>query len=453
MKTRSRNMNLTEGTIWKQIVLFAFPLMCSNLFQQLYNTADTMVVGRFVGSTALAAVGSTGSVTGLLVGFFIGMGTGSGVVISQYYGAKDYDNLHKSVHTALALAIVFGIVLGILGVVLSPALLRWMGTPDDVMDQAVLYLRINFIGLITLTVYNIGAGILRAIGDSKRPLYYLVISGVTNVILNVLFVVVFHMGVAGVSVATICSQLLSSILVLHNLSKAAGPYRLDFKAIRFHKDIFFKIAKIGLPAGVQSMVISLSNVVIQSKVNAFGSAAMAGHSAASRVDAFVYMPMNAISLATTTFAAQNLGARKMDRVKKGTRTSILLGIGVTAALGWAVSFVAEPIIKLFAEEAEVIDYGIMSLRIRCMTYFLFTFTDVLGGVIRGSGNAVVPMCISLTNMCVIRIIWLVIATSIWNDFSVVVISYPLTWTLASLCYLVYYLKGGWLKKWEVEHSS
>ena len=328
MGVKAKNMNLTEGTIWKQIVLFAFPLMCSNLFQQLYNTADTMVVGRFVGSTALAAVGSTGSVTGLLVGFFIGMGTGSGVVISQYYGAKDYENLHKSVHTALALAIVFGIVLGILGVVLSPTLLRWMGTPDDVMDQA---------GLISLTVYNIGAGIMRAIGDSKRPLYYLVISGVTNVVLNVLFVVVFHMGVAGVSVATICSQVLSSVLVLRNLSKAVGPYKVDFKQIRFHKDIFFKIAKIGLPAGVQSMVISLSNVVIQSKVNAFGSAAMAGHSAASRVDAFVYMPMNAISLATTTFAAQNLGARKMDRVKKGTRTSILLGIGVTVLLGWAVS--------------------------------------------------------------------------------------------------------------------
>lgn len=453
MKTKARNMNLTEGTIWKQIVLFAFPLMCSNLFQQLYNTADTMVVGRFVGSTALAAVGSTGSVTGLLVGFFVGMGTGSGVVISQYYGAKDYDNLHKSVHTALALAIVFGIGLGILGVILSPALLRWMGTPDDVMDQAVLYLRINFIGLISLTVYNIGAGIMRAIGDSKRPLYYLVISGVTNVLLNLLFVVVFQMGVAGVSVATICSQLLSSFLVLRNLSKADGPYRVEFKQIRFHKEIFFKIAKIGLPAGVQSMVISLSNVVIQSKVNAFGSAAMAGHSAASRVDAFVYMPMNAISLATTTFAAQNLGARKMDRVKKGTRTSILLGIGITAALGWAASFVAEPIIKLFAEEQEVIEYGVMSMQIRCMTYFLFTFTDVLGGVIRGSGNAVVPMCISLTNMCVIRIIWLMIATSIWNDFSVVVISYPLTWTLASLCYLVYYLKGGWLKKWEAEHST
>lgn len=448
MRARAKNMDLTQGTIWKQIVLFALPLMCSNLFQQLYNTADTMVVGQFVGSTALAAVGSTGSVTGLLVGFFMGMGTGSGVVISQYYGAKDYDNLHKSVHTALALAIVFGIGLGILGVLFSPTLLRWMGTPDDVMDQAVLYLRINFIGLVSLTVYNIGAGILRAVGDSKRPLYYLVIAGITNVVLNLIFVIVFKMGVAGVSVATICSQVLSAILVLRNLSKADAPYRLSLREIRFHKAIFFQIAKIGLPAGVQSMVISLSNIIIQSKINAFGSAAMAGHSAASRVDAFVYMPMNAIALATTTFAAQNLGAHRIDRVKKGARTAIMLSIGVTAAVGWTASLAAEPLMELFADDPEVIRYGIMSTRIRCMTYFLFTFTDVLGGIIRGSGNAVVPMCISLTNMCVIRIIWLMIATSIWNDFRVVVISYPITWSLASLCYLIYYLKGGWNKRWQ-----
>ena len=453
MGAKAKNMNLTEGTIWKQIVLFAFPLMCSNLFQQLYNTADSMVVGRFVGSTALAAVGSTGSVTGLLVAFSIGMGTGSGVVISQYYGAKDHENLHKAVHTAMALAIALGIGLGILGVILSPTLLRWMGTPEDVMDQAVLYLRINFSGLVSMIVYNLGAGILRAVGDSKRPLYYLVIAGVTNVILNVIFVVFFHMGVAGVSVATICSQVLSSFLVLRNLTKAAGPYRLNFKDVRFHKEIFFKIAKIGFPASIQSMVISLSNIVIQSKINAFGSAAMAGHSAASRVDAFVYMPMNAISLATTTFVGQNLGARKLDRVRKGARTAVMLAIGVTIVLGGLASLAADPIIKMFADEKDVIDYGMMSLQIRCSTYFLFAMTDVLGGVIRGSGNAVVPMCISLTNMCVVRIIWLMIATNIWNDFSIVVITYPMTWALASLCYLLYYWKGGWMKKWEQEHSS
>lgn len=453
MRVKAKNVNLTEGTICKQLLLFALPLMASNLFQQLYNTADSMIVGQFVGSTALAAVGSTGALTGLIIGFFMGMGTGSGVVISQYYGAKDYEKLRKSVHTALALAIAFGVGLAVVGVLLSPLLLRWMGTPDDVMDQAVLYLRIYFIGIISLTVYNIGAGILRAVGDSKRPLYYLVIAGVTNVVLNLVFVLVFHMGVAGVAVATICSQVLSSILVLHNLTHTSGPYRLCLKDIRFDRKILLQIAKIGLPAGVQSMVISLSNIVIQSKVNMFGSAAMAGHSAASRIDAFVYMPLNAIALSTTTFTAQNLGAGKMDRVKKGTRTSILLGLVITAAVGWIAVFLAHPLIRMFTDESEVIDYGIMSLSIRCGTYFLFVFTDVLAGVIRGSGNAVVPMCISLANMCVIRIIWLVIATSIWPNFEVVVISYPLTWGLASLCYLIYYLKGGWRNKWKEKQAA
>lgn len=453
MARRERVTNLTEGTIWKQLVLFALPLMASNLFQQLYNTADSLVVGRFVGSTALAAVGSTGSLTGLIIGFFMGMGTGSGVVISQYYGAKNYEKLQKSVHTAVALAIAFGIVLAVVGVVLSPYMLRWMSTPDDVMDQATLYLRIYFIGIISLTVYNIGAGILRAVGDSKRPLYYLIVSGVTNVVLNLIFVIVFDLGVAGVALATICSQVLSSVLVIYNLTHTSGPFKLHLKEIRFDKDILIQIAKIGLPAGVQSMVISLSNIVIQSKVNMFGSAAMAGHSAASRIDSFVYMPLNAISLATTTFTAQNLGAGKMDRVKKGTRTSIIIGLAATIAVGWIAGIAAKPLIEMFSDEQEVIFFGIKSLRMRCMTYFLFVFTDVLAGVIRGSGNAVVPMAISMINMCAVRILWLIVAMPFWKDFNVIVFSYPLTWGLASLCYMIYYLKGSWLKKWKQLHEN
>ena len=448
MAARSRVANLTEGTIWKELVLFALPLMASNLFQQLYNTADSLVVGRFVGSTALAAVGSTGSITGLVIAFFMGMGTGSGVVISQYYGARDYDNLHKSVHTAVALAIAFGIGLAIIGVILTPYMLRWMGTPDDVMGQATEYLSIYFAGIISLTVYNIGSGILRAVGDSKRPLYYLIVAGITNVVLNLVFVIVFNMGVAGVAWATIASQVLSSILVIANLMRSQGPFRLVLKDIRFHKSILLQIAKIGLPAGVQSMVISLSNIVIQSRINLFGSAAMAGHSAASRIDSFVYMPLNAISLATTTFVAQNLGARKMDRVKKGTTTSILLGLGVTIAVGWIAALISEPLIRLFSDEQPVIDYGVQSLRIRCIRISIFVFTDVLAGVIRGSGNAVVPMTISMVNMCFVRILWLIVAMQFWYDYNVVVFSYPLTWGLASLCYFIYYKKGNWLKKWK-----
>lgn len=349
---KKRVIDLTQGSIWKNLIIFAFPIMCANLFQQLYNTVDSLVVGQFVGHTALAAVGATGSLTGLVIGFFMGMGTGSGVVISQYYGAKDHVNLEKSVHTAMAIAIAFGIILGVIGIIISPFLLTLMNTPDDVMDQAVLYLRIYFGGVITLTVYNIGSGILRAVGDSKRPLYYLIVSGIANVVFNLLFVCVFNMGVAGVAWGTILSQLLSCILVIINLVKCTDSYRLDLKRIRFDKEIFFRIAKIGLPAGVQSMVISLSNIVIQSKVNIFGSVAMAGYSAANRIDGFVYMPLNALSLAMTTFTAQNLGARKMHRAKKGTRTAIIMGLIVIIAAGWTAALFARPLIGLFSSEED-----------------------------------------------------------------------------------------------------
>lgn len=449
---RRRNIDLTKGNIWTQLVIFALPLMASNLFQTLYNTADTLVVGRFVGPTALAAVGSTGSITGLIIGFFMGMGTGSGVIISQAYGERNDEAVEKGVHTAIAVAIVLGIGLGLIGVILSPLMLKWMSTPEDVLDQAVLYLRINFLGLISLTVYNISAGILRAIGDSKRPFYYLVISGITNVILNLIFVLVFHLGVAGVALATIASQVLSSVLALHNLTHTDGSYRLHLKQIRIDWPTFRKILKIGVPAGVQSMVISLSNIVIQSQINVFGSAAMAGHSAASRIDSFVYMPLNAVSLSTTTFVAQNLGAGQLERAKKGATTALILGALVTIGIGMTAVLLRTPLIKLFTTDAEVIRFGVMSLTIRCATYFLFTGTDVLSGTIRGAGNAVVPMCISLVNMCVIRIIWLMIAIPIWHEFWVVVVCYPITWFLASACYIIYYARGTWLNRWRAKHK-
>ncbi|HJB24998.1 MAG TPA: MATE family efflux transporter [Firmicutes bacterium] len=449
-KVKKRVVDLTEGSIWKKLIIFAFPIMCSNLLQQLYNTVDSLVVGRFVGHTALAAVGATGSLTSLIIGFFMGMGTGSGVVISQYYGAKDHKNLEKSVHTAMAVALIFGVVLGVIGVIISPFLLELMNTPDDVLDQAVVYLRIYFGGVITLTVYNIGSGILRAVGDSKRPLYYLVVSGIANVFFNLLFVCVFHMGVAGVAWGTILSQLLSCILVIGNLVRCKDSYQLQIRRIRIEKEIFWRIAKIGLPAGVQSMVISLSNIVIQSKVNIFGSVAMAGYSAANRIDGFVYMPLNALSLAMTTFTAQNLGARKMERAKHGTRTAIIMGLIAIIATGWTAVLCARPLVSLFSSEENVISYGIRTITGLGGGYFLFTFNDILAGVIRGAGNATVPMIISIFNMCIVRILWLTILLPIWQDFNLVLICYPLTWGLSSLCYVIYYKKGHWLKHWQEE---
>lgn len=444
MAAKARNIDLTQGTIWKQLLLFALPLMASSLFQQLYNTMDSLIVGRFVGPTALAAVGSTGSLNGLVIGFFMGMGTGAGVIVSQTFGARDYEGVQRSVHTALWTAGVLGIVLGIIGYFITPAMLTWMQTPDDVFDQAVLYLRINFAGLITLTVYNMGAGILRAVGDSKRPLYYLITAGVTNVILNFIFVVFFHMGVAGVALATVISQLLSAVLVLLNLYHTHGIYKLHFKEIKPHRQTLWRIVRIGIPAGVQSMVISLSNIVIQSNINVFGSAAMAGNSAAGRIDAFVYLPTNSLALGVTTFVAQNVGAGKLDRVKKGVTTCMLLGFGITLGLGLLAILIRRPLIGMFTSDEEVMAYGILSMTIRCGTYFLFVPTDTLSGVIRGSGNAVVPMIISLVNMCLVRLVWLWIAIPIWHEFWVVNVCYPITWTLASLCYLLYY--RGFAKK-------
>ncbi|MCF0135042.1 MAG: MATE family efflux transporter [Lachnospiraceae bacterium] len=451
--TNRRNMDLTQGSIVKQLTVFAIPLMLSNLFQSLYNTADTLVVGRFVGSTALAAVGSTGALTGLFTSFFIGMGTGAGVIISQAVGRQDEEGLRKGVHTAVAMAILFGIGLGTLGALLSPLLLRFMGTPEDVLPEATLYLRINFIGLITLTMYNITAGILRAIGDSRRPFYYLLISGCTNMVLNVFFVVVCHMGVAGVSVATIISQALSAVLAMLNLMRAEGPYQLQLKKIRIDWSTFGSIARIGLPAGVQSMVISLSNIVIQSQINVFGSAAMAGHSAAGRIDMFTYMPMNAIALSTTTFVAQNLGAGKVKRARKGAMTAWIMANLVTIFVGGMACLFRNQLISLFTTDPEVHAFGVLSMTIRCATYFLFSGTDIMSGTIRGSGNGFVPMCISLVNMCALRILWLMIAIPIWHEFWVVVVCYPLTWTLASICYLVYYFSGAWLRSWRKRNPS
>lgn len=446
-------MDLTQGNIVKQLTIFAFPLLLSNLFQSLYNTADTLVVGRFVGSTALAAVGSTGSINGLFTSFFIGMGAGAGVIISQAVGARDDEALHKGVHTGIAMAILFGIVLGALGAILSPTLLRWMGTPEDVLPEATLYLRINFIGLITLTMYNITAGILRAIGDSQRPFYYLLISGCTNVVLNVFFVVVCHWGVAGVSVATIISQALSAVLAMINLMRADGPYRLELRRVRLDLPTFVKVARVGLPAGVQSMVISLSNVVIQSQINVFGSAAMAGHSAAGRIDMFTYMPMNAIALSTTTFVAQNLGAGKVKRAKKGAMTAWIMANLVTIFVGGMACLFRNPLISMFTTDPEVHAFGVLSMTLRCGTYFLFSGTDIMSGTIRGSGNGFIPMCISLINMCALRIIWLMIAIPIWGQFWVVVACYPITWTLASICYLTYYFSGAWLKSWRKRNPN
>ncbi len=443
MASRTRALNMTEGVIWKQLASFAFPMMLTNLLQQLYNTADTLVVGRFVGHTALAAVGGTGTIIFLIVGFFAGLAAGAGVVISQYYGAGNKEKLQDAVHTAIALALVFGVFLGILGYLLTPAMLRLIQTPDDVMADATLYLRISFGGMVCGTVYNLGAGILRAVGDSKRPLYFLMISGLINVILNLILVLVFELGVAGVAIATIVSQLLSSIMILVTLSRTKEAYHFSFKKLRLNPSMLRRIVRLGFPAGIQSMAFSVSNIIIQSQINVFGSDAMAGQSAGQQIVNYVYMPLMALSLTITTFVGQNVGAGKWDRVKQGTRVCMIMSAAVTLFMSALAVIFREFLVGLYTTEAGVLPYGMLTVLVSGAAYITYVPTDVLAGVIRGSGNTLIPMIITLTSICLLRIVWLLIAIPIWHSYLVVVLCYPITWAVASICYIIYYFRGKW----------
>ena len=437
---------ITEGVIWKQLVLFAVPILMSNLFQQLYTTMDSVIVGQFVGSQALAAVGSTGSLCGLLVGFFVGLSTGAGVIVSQYYGAEDWDGLHNAVHTAMGISVVAGVILTVVGLVLSPTLLRWINTPDDVFDMAVVYLRIYFGGILSLTIYNMGAGILRAIGDSRRPLNYLIISAVINVALNLLFVCVFHMGVAGVAWATLIAQVVTAVLVMINLMSTTEGYKVTLSHITIHRDTFLKILKIGIPAGFQSVVVSLSNTVIQAQINFFGSDVMAGLSAAGRIDGFIYMPINAFGLAMTTFVGQNVGAGRLDRVRKGVKVCLAMALGIVIAEGALIYVFTEPLLSLISQETAVLQYGGMMVHLMASTYWIFVMAEVLSGVIRGSGEAMVPMVIYICGMCLFRLVWVLVVMKVFETIQSVVWCYPASWSLTALAFIIYYFKGNWLSR-------
>ncbi|MBR5000895.1 MAG: MATE family efflux transporter, partial [Firmicutes bacterium] len=343
-------ITMTEGSIEKRVIQFAIPILLSNLLQQMYNTLDTIVVGRFVGSTALAAVGSTTALINLIIGFYMGLSTGAGVVVAQYYGAKNDEQLHKTVHTGMAISLASAVIIAVVGVVGAPFFLRWMGTPDDVMALAVSYLRIMFGGVIFMTLYNMGSGILRAIGDSTRPLIYLAVCAVLNVGLNLIFVIVFHMGVNGVAWATIIAQSISAALVLYNLIHTKEAYQLHPTKIRFHRDVFGRIVSIGIPAGVQSMVISFSNVVVQSNVNSFGSVTMAAFAASGKIDAFIYMVANALGLTATTFVGQNIGAKQYERVRTGVKHIVVLAMGSVAVFGGLVALLAPQLVSLVNSE-------------------------------------------------------------------------------------------------------
>lgn len=444
---------LTEGVIWKKIVGFAIPLFLGNLFQQLYNTADSLIVGNFLGSDALAAVSSSGSLIFLLVGFFNGIAVGAGVVIARYFGARRQQELQDAIHTTVGFGIVSGILLTIIGLIMAPKILIWMKTPADVLVNSVLYFRIYFLGSLAFVLYNNFVGILQAVGDSRHPLYYLIVSSVLNIILDLVFVGVFHYGVGSAALATIISQFTSAGLCLYRLTKKSPEeYRVHLRKIRLHRKMLRQIISNGLPTGIQNSVISIANVVVQSNINSFGKMAVAGCGAYSKIEGFGFLPITCFSMSLTTFISQNLGARKIDRVKKGARFGVVTSLLLAELVGIIIYITIPVLISGFNSDPGVISFGVRQARTVTLFYFLLAYSHCMAGLFRGAGKAVVPMCVMLVCWCMIRVIYITIATSIIPEIEVVFWAYPLTWTLSSISFTVYYLKSNWLKSFEKKEA-
>ena len=421
---KSYEMDMCSGPLLSKILVFSIPLMLSGILQLLFNAADIIVVGRFTGSEALAAVGSTSALINLIINLFIGISVGANVVVARFYGARDVDGVHEAVHTSILTAIIGGIILIFVGVLLAKPLLELMGTPEDVIDLSVLYMRIYFVGMPAFMLYNFGAAILRAIGDTKRPLYFLTLSGVVNVVLNLFFVIVFKMGVAGVALATIISQAISAVLIVLCLIKMEGPCHLDLKHLQFHGKTLAAMLRIGLPAGLQGAVFSISNVLIQSSVNSFGSLVMAGNTAASNIEGFVYTAMNAVYQTSLSFTSQNMGAKQFKRVDKILMECLLVVAVVGLVLGNGAYFLGNQLIRLSFVSA---------------TYFLCGLMDVMVGSIRGLGYSIMPMLVSLTGACLFRVIWIFTIFQLDRTLECLYISYPISWILTAGVHFICYL--------------
>ena len=437
--SKSYEMDMCSGPIFSKIVTFSIPLILSGILQLLFNAADIIVVGRFAGSESLAAVGSTSSLINLLVNVFIGLSIGANVLVAQFYGAQRYKDLEETVHTAVMLATVGGVALIAVGVLLADPLLTWMGTPDDVLPLSALYMKIFFVGMPVTLVYNFGSAILRAVGDTKRPLYFLLLAGVINVVLNLIFVIRFHMGVAGVALATVISQCVSAVLIVQCLAKSDAPYRLKKESLRFTPHKLVMIAKIGLPAGLQGAIFSISNVLIQSSVNSFGSVAMAGNTASANIEGFVYTSMNAVYQTALSFTSQNYGARKFGRMTKILLYCLGLVTAVGLVMGGGSVLFGRQLLGIYSSDAEVIRYGMNRLRIICSLYFICGVMDTMVGGLRGMGYSVIPMFVSLTGACVFRVVWIFTVFAMNRTLQTLYLSYPVSWTITFLAHVVCYV--------------
>ncbi|MBO4383334.1 MAG: MATE family efflux transporter [Clostridia bacterium] len=437
-----KGRDLTTGPIPRQILLFALPLFLSSLVQLMYNTVDVFIAGRFIeGSEAMAAVGASSMIVTLLIMFFNGMSVGANVVAANAFGSKDGTRLRDVVHTAVAVSLIGGLLISVVGFFLSPTILRWTNTPDEIFAEASSYIRIYFLGAVSIVCYNIGVGLHRAMGDSKGPLIYQVIGGVINIVLDVVFVVWLHMGVNGIAVATLFSQTIPAVIVLWSLARRPGPERLTMRHLTIHKDVFFDILRVGIPAAVQAIVITFSNVIVQSQINTFGTQSIAAFTAYFRVENIMYLPMLAYGQTATTFVGQNVGAGRYDRVREGVRSCLIIGLLTSVVTSGLSILFARPLFRLFTTDPVVVELAMEFFYLNAALYFIYNFLEVYSGAIRGSGNAVVPMIIVVFSMCVVRLGFLFLLVGMFHSLLAVAVCYPITWFCASLCLGIYYYAG------------
>ena len=437
----SKENQIIHGVIWKQLLLFFFPIVLGTFFQQIYNTADAIVVGRFVGTEALAAVGgSTSQIINLIVGFFVGLSSGATVVISQYYGAHDRENLSKALHTAFAFSLVGSVVITAVGLICSPILLRVMNTTEEVIGPSATYLRIYFGGILFVFIYNIGSSILRAVGDSRRPLYYLIVCCIINIVLDIVLVVGLGMGVAGAAIATVFAQGVSAVLVVMALCRSTDLFRLEIRKIRFHREALELLIKIGLPAGLQSVMYSFSNVIIQTALNAFGTNTMAAWTACGKIDSFFWMVINAFGISITTFVGQNYGARKFGRMRKSVRICIGMAVGASISISAIFILFGRYVYQLFTTDAAVVEIGMHMITMMAPAYAIYVFIEIYSGALRGTGDVLVPMLMTCGGVCVLRILWMMFVVPLKPVIDTIIYSYPISWTLTALMFIFYYRK-------------
>lgn len=444
MNNQSSATLMTTGSIWKKIIAFAIPLFLGNLFQQFYNTADSLIVGNFLGSSALAAVSSSGNLIFLMVGFFNGLAVGAGVVVARYFGAKKFDIVQRAIHTIVTLGFFCGIALTVVGVVAAPQILVLMGTPAEVLPNSVTYFRIYFCGSLAFVMYNFLVGILQAVGDSRHPLMYLIFSSITNIVLDLILVAVFHFGVGAAALATIISQFLSALLCFLHLLKGPKEYRIYLSKLRIDPLMLRQIISNGLPAGLQNSIISLANVVVQSNINKFGQMAVAGCGSYSKIEGFAFLPITCFALALTTFISQNLGAKEYKRAKKGAVFGVVCSVVTAELVGVVIYTFAPYFIAAFNSTPEVLSYGVAQAHTASLFYFLLAFSHCMAGILRGAGKSTVPMFVMLVCWCIIRVSYISIAVHFIPDIRVIFWAYPLTWCLSSIVFLLYFLRSDWI---------